>query len=86
MSGVSGLLESGARESGSREWIDSGLVHTRGTSLEGAPREQKMLKGHLTRIIHHRVYFSARSIAKGVRVRTVGVKGVDGDSLNGSGR
>ena len=26
------------------------------TSLEGVPREQKMLKGHLPRVIYHQVY------------------------------
>jgi hypothetical protein len=31
--------------------IDSGLVG----STRGVPREQKMLKGHLPRVIHHRV-------------------------------
>ena len=51
--------------------IDSGLVgstdfhsshpqghepHTPGTSLGGVPREQKMLKGHLPRVIYHQVY------------------------------
>jgi len=40
---------------------DSGLglqvnVITRGTSLGGVPREQKMLKGHLHRVINHQVY------------------------------
>ena len=30
--------------------------HTRGTFLEGVPREQKMLEGHLPRVIYHRVY------------------------------
>jgi len=29
---------------------------TRGTSLGGVPREQKMLKGHLSRVIYHQVY------------------------------
>ena len=33
--------------------IDSGLV---GSSLGGVLREQKMLKGHLSRVIHHQVY------------------------------
>ena len=32
--------------------IDSGLVG----SLRGAPREQKMLKGHLPGVIYHQVY------------------------------
>jgi len=32
--------------------IDSGLVG----SLGGVPREQKMLKGHLPRVIYHQVY------------------------------
>jgi len=40
--------------------IDSGLVgstdFTRGTSLEGIPREQEKLKGHLPRVIYHPVY------------------------------
>jgi len=31
-----------------------------GFSLEGVPREQKMLKGHLPRVIYHQVYFSIR--------------------------
>ena len=40
---------------------DSGLVgstdfHTRGTSLGGVPREQKMLNGHLPRVIYDQVY------------------------------
>ena len=30
---------------------------TRGTSLGGVPREQKMLKGHLPRVIYHQVYW-----------------------------
>ena len=33
--------------------IDSG--NTRETSLGGVPREQKMLKRHLSRVIHHQV-------------------------------
>ena len=43
--------------------IDSGHIHrgmipstTRGASLRGVPREQKMLKGHLPRVIYHQVY------------------------------
>ena len=32
------------------------MIDTRGTSLGGVPREQKMLKGHLPRVIHHQVY------------------------------
>ena len=28
----------------------------RGTPLRGVPREQKMLKGHLPRVIYHQVY------------------------------
>ena len=42
------------------EVIDSGLV--RSTALGGVPREQKMLKGHLTRVIHHRVYYYTKII------------------------
>ena len=34
--------------------------HTRGTPLGGVPREQKMLKGHLPRVIYHRVYSNIR--------------------------
>ena len=34
--------------------IDSG--HTRETSLGGVPREQKMLQGHLPRVIYQQVY------------------------------
>jgi len=30
------------------------------TSLGGVPREQKMLKGHLPRVVYHLVYFSIR--------------------------
>ena len=30
------------------------------TSLGGVPREQKMIKGHLLRVIYHRVYFNIR--------------------------
>ena len=30
-------------------------VHTRVTSLGGVPREQEMLKGHLPRVLYHRV-------------------------------
>ena len=30
--------------------------HTYGTSLGGVPREQKMFKGHLPRVIYHQVY------------------------------
>ena len=33
--------------------IDSGLVVA---TERGVPREQKMLKGHLPRVIHHQVY------------------------------
>ena len=29
--------------------------HTRGTSLGGVPREQKMLTGHLPRVTYHQV-------------------------------
>ena len=29
--------------------------HTRGTSLGGVPREQKMLKGHLPRVMYHQI-------------------------------
>ena len=36
--------------------IDSGLV---GSTI-GVPREQKMLKGHIPRVMYHRVYFSIR--------------------------
>jgi len=36
--------------------IDSGLVGSTGTSLGGVPREQKMLRGHLPRVIYHQVY------------------------------
>ena len=36
--------------------IDSVLVGSSETSLGGVPREQKMLKGHLPRVIHHQVY------------------------------
>ena len=31
-----------------------------GTSLRGFPREQTMLKGHLPRVMYHRVYLSIR--------------------------
>jgi len=48
------------------ELIDSGLVgegpHTRGTSLGRVPREQKMLKGHLPRVICHQVYEYTKTI------------------------
>ena len=37
--------------------IDSGLV---GTSLGGVPREQRMLKEHLHRVISDRVYSNIR--------------------------
>ena len=51
--------------------IDSGLVGSTNVSfitsagalaraLGGVPREQKMLKGQLPRVIYHRVYFSTR--------------------------
>jgi len=33
-----------------------GWLAQRGTSLGGVPREQKMLKGHLPRVIYHQVY------------------------------
>ena len=32
------------------------VTFTHGTSLGGVPREQKMLKGHLPRVIYHQVY------------------------------
>jgi len=32
------------------------LRHTRGISLGGVPREQKIIKGHLPRVIYHPVY------------------------------
>jgi len=35
--------------------IDSGLVGST-DSLGGVPREQKMLKGHLPRVMYHQVY------------------------------
>ena len=38
--------------------IDSGLVGS--TDLGGVPREQKMLKGHLPKVIYHRMYFRIR--------------------------
>ena len=31
-----------------------------GTSLGGVPREQKILKGHLPRVIYHQVYKHAK--------------------------
>ena len=36
--------------------MDSELVGSTG----GVPREQKILKGHLLRVVYHRVYFSIR--------------------------
>ena len=30
--------------------------HTHGTSLGVVPREQKMLKGHLPRVIYHQIF------------------------------
>jgi hypothetical protein len=35
--------------------VDWGGTHS-WTSLEGVPREQKMLKGHPLRVIYHQVY------------------------------
>jgi hypothetical protein len=32
-------------------------------ALGGDPREQKMLKGHLPRVIYHRVYSNMRRVA-----------------------
>ena len=37
--------------------FSGGEPHTRGTSLGGVPREQKMLKGHLPRVIYHQVFY-----------------------------
>jgi len=37
--------------------IDSGLVGSTDFPLGGVPGEQKMLKGHLPRVIHHQVYW-----------------------------
>ena len=34
--------------------------HTRGNSLIGVPRDQKMLTGHLPRVIYHQVYWYAK--------------------------
>ena len=45
------------------ELIDSGLV---GAS-ERVPREQKMLKGHLPRVIHHQVYQYTMKIVRRVQ-------------------
>jgi len=53
--------------SGFFNMLDSGLVgstvfhssHPQGHE-GGVPREQKMLKGHLPRVVHHRVYLSTR--------------------------
>ena len=40
--------------------IDAGLVGS--TALGGVPREQKMLKGHLPRVIYHLVYWYTKII------------------------
>ena len=37
--------------------VSKQLMNTLGTSLGGVPREQKMLKGHLPRVIYHQVYY-----------------------------
>ena len=42
--------------------IESGLVSSTWTSLGGIPREQKMLKGHLPRVIYHRIQFSIQRL------------------------
>jgi hypothetical protein len=44
-----------SRLDGSTDFHSSNL-HTRGTSLGEVPREQKMLKGRLLRVIYHQVY------------------------------
>ena len=49
-----GLRRAGLRHTGAM--IDSG------TSLGGVSREQKMLKGHLPRVIYHQLYFNIRRL------------------------
>ena len=44
------------REDLSDSWVSRFRGFLRGTSLGGVPREQKMLKGHLPRVIYHQVY------------------------------
>ena len=49
--------------------IDSGLA------LGGVPREQKMLKGYLPRVIYHQVYQYTKIIrARRVRVEGLGLR------------
>jgi hypothetical protein len=48
-----------------RVLIDSGLLgstgfHSPHPQGHEVPREQKMLKGHLPRVVYHRLYFSIR--------------------------
>ena len=40
-------------------------AHTCGNSLRGVPREQKMLKGHLPRVINHQVHWHTKSESVG---------------------
>ena len=36
------------------------VLHIRGTSMGGVPREQKLLKGHLPRVIYHQVDYCTK--------------------------
>ena len=47
-----------------------GVIDTRGTSLGGVPREQKMLKGHLPRVIYHQVYWYRKINSSWRKIRT----------------
>ena len=49
--------------------IDSGLV---GSTVGGVPREQKMLKGHLPRVIYHQVYLYTKIKGSGFGVWRIG--------------
>ena len=48
-------------------WLDEfSFITFAGAGARGEPREQKMLKGHLPRVIYHRVHFRIRMLTLGV--------------------
>ena len=46
--------------SSERTYFKKPICHENYYMMAGVPREQKMLKEHLPRVIYHRVYFSLR--------------------------
>jgi len=49
-------IPEGHREVPTDEVTDVQAISARDSSLGGVPREEKMLEGHLPRVIYHQVY------------------------------